>query len=289
MFNLIYEFKLKPTAAQVVQFEGWLEQCRRVYNYALRERKDWYNSRSCRIDSCSLQGEYIIPVDIKRPTFASQCKGLTQARKAIPQLHSLNAQVLQQVLKRLEVAFVAMWERGHGFPRFKKQGRMRSFVFPQLGVEPIANNRVKLPKIGLVKFKQTREIPADAKVKQARVVKRASGWYVQLTLQWNVLLPEVMPHGNALGIDVGLSHFAAVSNGRLFPNPRPFKRLESKLRSLQKKVSRKQLGSSNRKKAQLKVSKLHERIEHTSHDTHQNFKYFPYFLSMRIVFISNIF
>ena len=110
VFNLAYKFKLKPTTAQVAIFDDWLEQCRRVYNYALRERKDWYKSRSCRIDACSLQSEYIIPASSPRPTYSSQCKALTQARKNSPQLLRVQSQVLQQTLRRLEKAFVSMWE-----------------------------------------------------------------------------------------------------------------------------------------------------------------------------------
>ncbi|AOX02424.1 MULTISPECIES: RNA-guided endonuclease TnpB family protein [Moorena] len=260
MFNLTYEFKLKPTAKQVSLFENWLEQCRKVYNYALAERKDWYKSRSCQVNACSVRSEYIIPAEQTRPTYASQCRGLTAARKAIEELRAVQVHVLQQTLKRLEKAFVSMWEQGHGFPRFKKQGQMRSFVFPQLGVKPVESGKVKLPKIGWVKMRQSREIPSDAVVKQARVVRRATGWYVMLTLQWDVDVPQIMPHGEPLGIDVGISHFVAVSNGKLFPNPRPFKGLERKLKLLQKRVSRKRKGSSNRCKAQAKVSKLHERI-----------------------------
>ena len=63
MFNLTLELKLKPTVAQIAVFEDWLEQCRKVYNYALKERKDWYNSRKCQINSCSKSSEYIIPAD----------------------------------------------------------------------------------------------------------------------------------------------------------------------------------------------------------------------------------
>lgn len=260
MFNLTYEFKLKPTTEQVNIFEEWLEQCRRVYNFALRERKDWFKSRSCRIDTCSLHSEYIISAEAKRPTYASQCKRLTQARATIPSLAAVQVHVLQQTLKRLEQAFVSMWEQSHGFPRFKKTDAMRSFVFPQMGVNPIKNSAVKLPKIGWVKFRQSREIPSDATVKQARIVRRSSGWYVMLTLQWDVDVSEAMPHGEGIGVDVGITHFAAVSNGRLFPNPRPFRKLERKLKLLQQRVSRKVLGSNNRRKAQVKVSHLHERI-----------------------------
>jgi len=268
LFNLTYEFKLKPTKTQVAIFEDWLEQNRRVYNYALAERKDWFRSRSCQINACSLRSEYIIPADTPRPTYNKQAVALAAYRKTSENLKRVHSQVLQQILKRLEKAFVSMWEQGHGFPRFKKAGRMRSFVFPQLGKEPIQGMAVKLPKIGLVKFNQSRPIPEGATIKQARVVKRASGWYVMLTLQWAIDVPQPMPHGEAIGIDVGISHFAAVSNGELLPNPRPFKRLESKLKLLQQRVSRKKLGSNNRAKAQVKVSRLHERIANIRKNYH---------------------
>jgi putative transposase len=87
---------------------------------------------------------------------------------------------LQQALRRLEKAFVSMWEQGHGFPRYKKVGAMRSFVFPQLGVRAIGNSTVKLPVIGTVKFRKSRPIPDGATLKQAQIVRRASGWFVML-------------------------------------------------------------------------------------------------------------
>ncbi len=268
MFNLTYEFKLKPTTAQVAIFEDWLEQCRRVYNYALAERKDWLKSRSCQINACSLRSEYIIPADTKRPTYASQCQNLTTARKNIPVLRAVQVHVLQQTLKRLEQAFVSMWEQSHGFPRFKKAGAMRSFLFPQLNTETVKAGMVNLPKIGWVKLHLSRQIPSDATVKQARIVKRSSGWYVMLTLQWDISVPSIMPHGEGIGIDVGILSFVAISDGRLIPNPRPFKKLERQLKLLQKRVSRKVKGSNSRKKAQSKVSQLHERIANTRKNYH---------------------
>jgi putative transposase len=140
---------------------------------------------------------------------------------------------------------------------------MRSFVFPQMGVNPVHSSAIKLPKIGWVKFRQSREISNGATLKQVRIVRRASGWYAMLALQWDVKVPAVMPHGEAIGIDVGISHFAAISNGKLFPNPRPFRKLERKLKLLQQRVSKKPLGSNNRKKAQSRVSKLYEQIANT--------------------------
>ncbi|QLE53504.1 transposase (plasmid) [Nostoc sp. C057] len=268
MFHLTYEFKLKPTRAQIGIFEDWLEQCRRVYNYALCERKDWIKSRSCRINACSLHSEYIIPADTPRPTYFNQSERLTQVKKKYPELSTVAAQVLQQTLKRLEKAFVAMWELKHGFPRFKKLGKMRSFVFPLLKGNSIQKRRIKLPKIGWVKFHQSREIPDSGVVKQAHIIKRASGWYVLLIVQWNVDVPQPIPHGEAVGIDVGLTSFIATSNGLTLKRPRFFVDAQSKLKLLQKRVSRKRIGSNNSKKAQKKVAKFHEYIARCRKDWH---------------------
>ncbi|MFH7028087.1 MAG: RNA-guided endonuclease InsQ/TnpB family protein [Heteroscytonema crispum UTEX LB 1556] len=268
MFNLTYEFKLKPTKEQVETFEQWLEQCRRVWNYALAERKDWYKSRSCQINACSLRSEYIIPSDAPRPTYASQCKNLTQARKEIPALKTVQSQTLQQVLRKLEQAFVSMWERNHGFPRFKKSGRMRSFSFPQMGADSVKGGKVKLPMIGWVKLRQSRPIPEGCTIKQARVVKRVSGWYVMLTLQWDVSVPQILPHGDMIGVDVGLTNFLATSNRLTVKRPKFFVDAERKLKLLQQRVSRKKLGSNNWRKAQRKVAKLHEYIANRRKDWH---------------------
>ena len=269
MFNLNYEFKLTPTQSQIAIFEEWLETHRRVYNHALAERKDWYRSRSCQVNACSLRSEYIIPADAPRPTYASQCKSLTAARKDNEYLKRVNAQSLQQTLRRLEKAFVSMWEQNHGFSRFKKAGRMRSFSFPQLGQNPLSNAVVKLPVIGAIKMRQSREIPDGGIVKQARVVKRVSGWYVMLTIGWDVSVPTITPHGNAVGIDVGLTSFVATSEGFLVKRPRFFVDAERKLKLLQQRLSKKRLGSNNWKKAQRKVALLHEYVANCRKDWHR--------------------
>ncbi|MEG4501545.1 transposase [Microcoleus sp. F10-C6] len=269
MFNLTFEFKLKPTATQIAVFEDWLEQCRKVYNYALRERKDWYNSRKCQINSCSIGSEYIIPAEVPRPTYSSQCKALTAYRKTSPALQRVNAQVLQQTLRRLEKAFVSMWEQNHGFPRFKKQGALRSLSFPQLGATFHQGNRFKLPVIGSIKFCQSRPIPQGAIVKQARVVRRSSGWYIMLTLQWDVSIPDIIPHGNPVGIDVGLTNLIATSNGILIKRTRFFADAQRKLKLLQQRVTRKKVGSNNWKKAHKKVALLHEYVANCRKDWHR--------------------
>ncbi|MEG4148924.1 transposase [Microcoleus sp. Pol12B5] len=270
MLNLTYEYKLIPTDAQRQTFDLWLNICRKVYNFALRERKDWVNSRKCDINSCSMKQEYIIPADAPRPTFAGQCKSLTEAKKLIPELKLPHTHVLQQALRQLEAAFVAMWERGHGFPRFKK--RMRSFVFPQLNLESVkqfdSTDWVNLPKIGLVKMHLSRPILQGFDVKQIRVVKRASGYYAMLTLQCDVQVPQVSPSGHGLGIDLGLKHFLATSNGELIDRPKFFVDGQRKLKLLQRQLKRKKKGSRKFRQIQHQIAKHHEYISNSRKDFH---------------------
>lgn len=297
MITLTYEFKLETTPEVASSFDEWLEICRKVWNYALRERKDWVNSRKCDINSCSLVQEYIIPTDAKRPTYASQCKALTAAKKEYPDLKIPQSQVLQQVLRNLEAAFVSMWERGFGFPRFKRAGRMRSFVFPQLSISDIQgeyidltavcgknqSSRICLPKIGKVKMILSRPIPEGFDLKQARIVRRASGYYVMLSLQADarvslcrgtrqrnslVSVPDVMPHGYPIGIDVGLNAFVATSEGETIARPKFFVEAQRQLKSLQRRLKHKKKGGKNWHKLNRKIARRHEYISNQRKDFH---------------------
>ena len=148
MLNLTFEYKANPTPEQVQIIEHTLIVCRKVWNFALRERKDWLNSRKCQVNACSISGEYIIPVAAPYPNYAQQCRTLTKAKTEFPELATVNAQALQQILKRLEAAFVDMKRKGMGFPRFKNRYRMRSFVYPQLGKgQLLRGNQIKLPQL----------------------------------------------------------------------------------------------------------------------------------------------
>ncbi len=270
MLTLTYEYKLKPTWQQLETLEHSILVCRKVWNYALTERKDWIASRKCLINACSVRSEYIMAADSPYPSFAHQCKSLTQAKKTNPQLKCVNAQALQQVLKTLDKAFKDMKERGFGFPRFKKSGQMRSFVFPQLGKNPLGEGWVKLPSVGKIAIRQSRPYPENFTVKQARVVKRASGFYVMLCFQAELSIPEVPLTGECVGIDVGLEYFLSASDGLQVNRPRFFVDLQRELKLLQRRLKRKDLGSNNSKKLQLKISKLHERISNTRKDFHFN-------------------
>lgn len=268
MITLTYEYKLKPTKQQAEQIDHDLEVCRKVWNYALRERKDWIASRKCPVNACSLRGEYILPADEPYPSFKVQCQRLTEAKRLNADLASVNAQALQQVLRRLDQAFDRRKKLGAGFPRFKKSGQMRSFSFPQLGKVPLSDGAVKLPGLGWVVIRQSRPYPDGFVVKQARVVKRASGYYVMLSFQADITVPEPPLVGHVVGVDIGLEYFLSTSDGLQLERPKFFVDLQRKLKSLQRRLKRKQIGSANWKKAQLKVAKLHEQIARTRRDFH---------------------
>nr|WP_275974480.1 transposase [Argonema galeatum] len=266
--TLTYEYKIEPTKSQVVAIEHYLNVCRKVWNYVLRERKDWLNSRKSNVNACSLVSEYIIPADEPYPNYVKQAKSLTETRKANLELKSVNAQVLQQVLRKLEAAFLDMSRKGMGFPRFKKHGRMRSFVFPQFKTNPVKGDLVKLPELGWIKLRLSRPIPDGFTLKQVRIVKKASGYFAMLSLQCDVKVPDAMPHGHPVGIDLGLEKFLATSDGELIARPRFFNSLHCQLKLLQRRLRNKRKGSNNWRKLNIKIARLHQRIHDTRKDFH---------------------
>jgi putative transposase len=112
----------------------------------------------------------------------------------------------------------------------------------------VKENQIKLPQLGWVKFRKSREIPAGFEVKQARIVRRASGYFVMLSLQLDVNIPDVPFHGHPIGIDLGLDKFLATSDGQLVGRPRFLKQLHCELKLLQRRLRNKKKGSNNRHK-----------------------------------------
>ncbi|NET59268.1 MAG: transposase, partial [Symploca sp. SIO2E6] len=237
-------------------------------NYALRERKDWLKSRKSPVNACSLEQEYIIPCDVPYPNYHNQAKALTKAKKTNELLKSVNAQVLQQVLRTLDRAFADMQSKKLGFPRFKNKYRMRSYLYPQMLKDCVKVNQIKLPQIGWVKFRKSRDIPDGFEIKQARIVRRASGYFVMLSMQLNVNIPEVQFKGHPLGIDLGLDKFLATSDGELVERPRFLNQLQSKRKLLQCRLRNKKKGSNNRDKLNQKIARLHQKSSDTRKDWH---------------------
>ncbi|NEO35418.1 MAG: transposase [Moorea sp. SIOASIH] len=263
-----YTYRIYPSAAQQELMLRWLETCRRLYNRCLRDLKDWINSRKCQVDRCSIDREYIMSADIPFPGYMEQKRQLTQWKKTDPQLKAVHSQVTQDVVKRLHNSWEAFKQRGHGFPRFKKYGRYQSFLFPQFQKSPFVGNQIKLPMIGWVKINLHRYIPTGFRVKGVRVVSRCRGtkWFVVITIQADVSVPDTPSYGRAIGVDVGLNDFLATSDGLRIPRSKFFVDLQSELKLLQRRASRKQKGSKNWEKAQIKVSRLHHKIDNTRSD-----------------------
>ncbi len=91
MLTLTYEYKAMPTGGQVPLIERTLTVCRKVWNFALRERKEWLNSRKCSINACSVASEYIISANQEYPNYNPQAKSLTLAKEQFPELKTVNA------------------------------------------------------------------------------------------------------------------------------------------------------------------------------------------------------
>ncbi|WP_293056749.1 transposase [Okeania sp. SIO2B3] len=225
MITLTYQYKLKPTHHQEAEINQIIDVCKSVYNYALKERKDWLSSRKSPINSCSIISEYIIPADTPYPNYNYQAKNLTTAKKTNPKLKSVsaksrheNAQVLQQTLKQLDRAFSEMKSLGKGFPRFKK--KMRSFVFPAMLKNCLDCGKFKLPQLGWIKIRQSRPIPEGMVAKQARIVKKASGYYLMVSFASSESVPDNLVGKKSLGIDAGIESFVATSTGKLIKAPK---------------------------------------------------------------------
>ena len=268
MLTLTYRYRIYPQAAQQQELIEWMDICRNAYNYGLRQIKDWCNSRKCLIDRCSIHHEYIMRTDIPFPNEAIQHSALPGAKKEFPRLAFVPSQVLQQAIKQLHRSWEGFQKRGHGFPRFKKFGQFKSLLFPQFKQSPVVGNQLLLPKLKAVRINLHRPIPDGFVVKQVRIIKKANRWYASIALQCDVSVPDPIPHGHPIGVDIGLEKFLATSDGVLVKPPKFFKSLQSKLKSLQRRLSRKEKRSKNYEKARTKVALLHHQIDNARKDFH---------------------
>lgn len=227
-----YRYRIYPNIAQQSTLFEWMDTCRGAYNYALREIKDWCNSRKCLVDRCSIEQEYILPADLKFPSEVSQLNALPHAKMEFPRLGEVPSQVLQQAVKQLHRAWENFQDRGFGFPRFKKFGQNKSLLFPQFKKNPVTGLHIELPKIGAIPINLHRPIPDGFVVKQVRIIKKADRWYASINIQCDVNVPDPMPHGHPVGVDVGLEKFLATSDGVRVRPPKFFKSLQSELKLL---------------------------------------------------------
>ncbi|WP_237743560.1 transposase [Pleurocapsa sp. PCC 7319] len=268
MLNLTYNYKIQPTTKQIEIIEHNLDVCRAVWNHALYVRKLWYNSRSCKVNQCSLFHEYIVePFDY--PNYHTQSAELTKAKKANAFLKSGNAQAMQQTLRKLDRAFNDMKSKGMGFPRYKNKARS----FNILGKISVEDKYLKMPLLKLIKFRKSRDIPEGFKIKQVQIIKKASGYYANLMIELDVDIVKPIPHGHAIGIDAGIESMISTSDGLVLTRPSFLDKALRKIKLLQKKLKNKKKGSNKWKQLNHRIALLHEAVANRRKEYHFNLAY----------------
>ena len=177
-------------------------------------------------------------------------KILTQWKKERPDLNQVHSQVLQNVQMRVDLAFKAFFRRVKagetlGYPRFKGKGRYDSFTYPQYGFN-LDGNHLHLPKIGDVRVVLHR--PVEGTIKTLTIWRSSTGkWYACFSVEYD---PTPAPRKETtVGIDVGLESFATLSNGEKIENLRFFRTDEKALAKAQRRLSKAEKGTPERKKA----------------------------------------
>ncbi|NEO39764.1 MAG: transposase [Moorea sp. SIOASIH] len=271
--RVAYQYKLRLTKSQVINIERWLDMLRCQYNYLLADRFDWYERNRCSINACPIVCH--LPELRTNPDYYSQKRTLPNLKKNKPWYKDIHANVLQDCVKRVDLAFKRYLKGDYkgnrsGKPRFKAKERYRSLTFSAFSKNPIKGNWLNLPKFGWVKMIYHRPIPDGFKIKTAIVTRKADGYYVTLSLQddsvTTVILSEEV--SNPVGIDMGLKSFLIKSDGTDIPIPQYYRKAQKRLKKIQKAVSRSKKGSNNRKKVVSKLGKAHKKVTDTRKDFH---------------------
>lgn len=252
MLRRTFKYRLYPTRNQVAALEGQLGEACRLYNAALQERRDAW-----RINSVSIN-------------FYTQANQLKEIRAA-GDLALVNYQTCQDVLMRVDRAFkdfFARVKRGVkvGFPRFKSITRYDSYTFPTYGngCKLLPCSKLRVQGVGDIKLKLHR--PVNGKIKTATLKREVGRWYVCFSVECEpVPLP---PCNKAVGVDVGISVFATLSDGTEVENPRYLETAKAKLRRANRKVSRRKKGSARKRKALQLLQRVHTHIRNRRSDFH---------------------
>ena len=250
MLRKTFKYRLYPTRAQAERLDRMLETCRRWYNACLAERKaSWENGQRT-------VGKY------------EQLAQVKVYRKGNPYAGELHSHILQVVVQDLDKAYQAFFRRvkageAPGYPRFKGQNRFDSFGLKEYGNGfKLEGRRLRLTGIGRIRVRWHR--PIEGRVKTIRLRRQAGRWYACFAC-------EVEEHslpltGRAVGIDVGIHQLLATSDNEVVDNPRWYQEEQRYLRILQRRVSRRTVSGSNRRKAVLVLQRQHEHITNSRKD-----------------------
>ena len=242
-------YRLYPTPEQGRQMARTAGACRFVHNLALEQRRDWWKPG-------------------RTFNFASQCRELTALRAEVDWLKAAPVHALQQALKDLDRAYRNWWAGRAMAPTPRKKGINDSFRFPDpvsIRVERTgtSSGRIKLPKLGWVRLRGWYAVPGA--IRNATVSGRAGQWHA--AVQWEREAVEPVPSAlPAVGIDLGVAVFAALSDGTSIAPASHGKRALRSLREAQRNAARKKRGSNNRRKAIRRVARIQTRVANARGD-----------------------
>ena len=245
-----FQYRIYPTQSQTTTMNQTLETCRWIYNETLAYRKDTWEEKHENI------------------SLFDTTKLISIWKNDHPGLKQVYSQVLQNCQVRVDLAFKAFFRRvksgdAPGYPRFKGKGRYDSFTYPQTGFK-IVDGKLHLSKIGDIKIKLHRVI--DGEIKTLTIKRSAnSKWFASFVADIGDVISSRNDH-SVVGIDVGISSFATLSNGDKIDNPRIYKVEEKNLARAQRKFSATTKGSIERRKRLKVVQRVHERIANKRKD-----------------------
>ncbi len=244
-----FRYRIYPTKSQRSKMTDTLELCRWVYNETLATRKNAYEQ----------EGRSVSYYETK--------KLLPQWKEEKPELKNVYSQVLQEAVKRVDLAFQAFFRRVQngekpGYPRFRGRGRYDSFTYTQSGFS-LKPGILHLSKIGDVKIKLHR--PIEGEIRRVSIRRMPTGkWFASFLV--DVEPDEPLPKTYPIGIDVGLKSFITLSNGEHVDNPRFFVHEERALAKAQRRLSKTEKGTPERAKALKVIRRIHERIANKRDD-----------------------
>ncbi len=246
-----FKYRLSPTRKQAQAFQWTLDRCRELYNAALQERCDAY--RMCHVSL----------------NYYDQANQLSEIKDIREEYKDIHSQVVQDVLRRVEKGMQAFYRRVKagekaGYPRFQGRERYESFTYPQGGYSLTHDHRVSLSKMSAVKVKLHR--PIEGTIKTCTIKREGEHWYVVFSCEIEQIGTQTPSTDDAIGIDLGLLHFATLSTGDTIENPRSYRCGEAKLRKAQEHLSRCQRGSHRRDKARKQVAKCHRKVRNQRAD-----------------------
>ena len=173
------------------------------------------------------------------------------------------SQPLQQSLKDLERGYKNFFQKRAAFPRFKKRGQNDAFRYPQGVKLDQTNNCIALPKLGWIRYRNSREVIGE--VKNVTVIQSCGKWYVSIQTEYEV--PEqVHKAASMVGLDAGVTKLATLSDGTVYQPVNSFKANQRKLAMLQRQLSRKVKFSASWQKQKKKIQRLHSHIANIRRD-----------------------